>query len=75
MANIAEGFERKTNKEFIQFLFISKGSAGELRNHLYIALDIGYISSSEFEILEVEVTRISKSLSGFIKYLRSMEMD
>ena len=70
MANIAEGFERNTNKEFIHFLFISKGSAGELRNHLYIAMDIGYINTSEFESLEAELTRISKSLSGFIKYLR-----
>ena len=69
MANIAEGFERNTNKEFIHFLYISKGSAGELRSHLYIAMDIGYISSSEFESLETDLTRISKSLSGLIKYL------
>jgi len=72
MANVAEGFERNTNKEFIHFLYISKGSAGELRNHLYIALDIGYIDFSEFEMLEKELTRISKSLSGFIKYLNSI---
>ncbi len=71
MANIAEGFERDTNKEFIHFLYISKGSVGELRNHLYIALDIGYIESSEFEILWKELITISKSLSGFIKYLSS----
>jgi four helix bundle protein len=71
MANIAEGFERNTNKEFIHFLYISKGSAGELRNHLYIAMDIGYIDTLEFETLEKELSVISKSLSGFIKYLAS----
>ena len=71
MANVAEGFERDTNREFIHFLYISKGSAGELRNHLYIALDNGYIDSSEFESLEAELLTISKSLSGFIKYLKN----
>jgi len=44
MANIAEGFSRKTNKEFIQFLFIAKSSAAELQSHLYIAMDQGYIT-------------------------------
>ncbi len=70
MANIAEGFERQTNKEFIQFLFIAKGSAGEIRSHLYIASDIGYISPKLFDKLSSEIVVISKSLSGFIKYLK-----
>ena len=49
MANIAEGFSRRGNKEFIQFLFIAKSSAAELQSHLYIALDQNYLDKSQFE--------------------------
>ena len=49
MANIAEGFSRKSRKEFIQFLFISKGSVAEIQSHLYVALDMSYISQENFE--------------------------
>lgn len=69
MANIAEGFERKSNKEFIQFLFIAKGSCGEVRSHIYVASDLGYISNETSESLHNKAIKISKSLSGFIKYL------
>jgi four helix bundle protein len=51
MNNIAEGFERKTNNEFKQFLFIAKGSSGELRSMLYLALETNKISESEFKSL------------------------
>lgn len=44
-SNIAEGFERQTNKEFVRFLYISKGSSGELRTHLYLAISLKYISN------------------------------
>jgi four helix bundle protein len=74
MSNIAEGFERGSNREFIQFLFIAKGSAGEVRAQLYIALDLGYIEKDEFEKLNTELLSLSKQLSGFIRYLRSSEM-
>lgn len=69
MNNIAEGFERKSNVEFARFLFISKGSCGEVRSMLYIAYKLNYISSSEFNLLRQETTEISKMLSGLIKTL------
>ncbi len=67
MSNIAEGFERGTNKEIIQFLYIAKGSSGEVRTQLYIAFDLGYINKVEFENLSAELLALSKQISGFIK--------
>jgi four helix bundle protein len=69
MANIAEGFERGSDKEFHRFLYIAKGSAGEVRSHLFVALDLGYISDEEFSDLRAKSEEVSKSLSGFITYL------
>lgn len=71
MANIPEGFARKGNKEFIQFLFISKSSAAELQSHLYIALDQGYIEKLQFDELYQDADKIQRQLSNFIKYLHS----
>ena len=71
LSNIAEGFERETDKEFINFLAYSKGSAGELRSQLYIASDLGYINESEFKSISENVLEISRQISGFIKYLKS----
>ncbi len=70
MKYIAEGFERKSNKEFIQFLFIAKGSCGELRSLNYVALDINYFNEDEFNEINMDALLISKSLSGFIKFLK-----
>jgi four helix bundle protein len=69
MSNIAEGFERGSNKEFIQFLYIAKGSAGEVRAQLYVALDQGYIDRKNFNLLNRDAAEISRMLSGFITYL------
>jgi four helix bundle protein len=68
-SNIAEGFERETGKEFIRFLYIAKASAGEFRSQLYLASDLDYLESGEFERLNAKVNEISKLVSGLIKYL------
>lgn len=72
-SNIAEGFERNTDKEFVYFLYVSKASAGEVRSQLYLALDLNYISKIEFDELYLNVSDISKLLSGFIKYLEKSQ--
>ena len=71
MANIAEGFTRKSNKEFIQYLFISKSSSAEVQSHLYAALDQAYITQQVFDKIYAQAKKISKMDSGFIKYLNS----
>ena len=71
MANIAEGFARKSNKEFIQYLFISKSSAAEVQSHLYVALDQNYITEKDFNKIYEQAEIVAKMDSGFIKYLRS----
>lgn len=69
MNNIAEGFERQTNKEFKNFLYISKGSCGEVRSMLSLANDLNYINKNEFDRLYEFSMEISRILSGFIKNL------
>lgn len=72
MANIAEGYGRKSKKEFAYFLNIAHGSAAELQSHLYIALDLGYIDKDSFNHLYVETEEISKMILGLQNYLRKL---
>jgi four helix bundle protein len=71
MSNIAEGFARRSNKEFIQFLFVSKSSAAEVQSQLYVTLDQEYITENDFEKIYDQAEIVSKMDSGFIKYLSS----
>lgn len=70
MDNIAEGYERQTNKEFVYFLFVSKGSCGEVRSQAYRALDYKYITQQEFEDIYSRALEISKILHGLIGNLQ-----
>lgn len=69
MSNIAEGFERSGDVELRHFLFISKGSAGEVRAQLYVALDAGLIDKAQFETLYKLTMEVSRLIAGFIRYL------
>ncbi len=71
MDNIAEGYERGGTREFIQFLSIAKGSAGETRSQLYRALDRNHIAKDVHDELQIEVLKIGKQLSTLISYLKS----
>ena len=74
LSNIAEGFERGGDKEFLQFLAVSKGSCGEVRAQLYIAVDQGYLSQDSFERLFNSANEIGRLISGLMKYLNESEL-
>lgn len=69
MNNIAEGFERRTNNEFKHFLFMAKGSSGEVRSMLHLTKELKKISKDGFNKLFILSEEVSKILSGFIKTL------
>ena len=70
MSNIAEGFDRETNREFIQFLIVARASASELKSQLYVALDRRYITRDAFKETYDKVAGVVSLIDGFIRYLR-----
>ena len=73
MGNISEGFVRRSNKEFIQFLFIALSSAAELQSHTYVALDQAYIPKEDFDGIYSQADKTARLISGLITYLRGNE--
>ncbi len=71
MANTAEGFVRRSDKEFSQFLFIAMSSAAEVQSHLYVALDQEYVDKRRFDEIYEQAKKAGMLISGMIKYLRS----
>jgi four helix bundle protein len=74
MSNIAEGFERDGNAEFRQFLYVAKGSSGEVRSQLYAALDAEYIDQQTFDRLTALALDASRLIAGFIAYLEQSDL-
>jgi four helix bundle protein len=74
MGNVAEGFDRGGDKEFIQFLSISKGSCGEVKSHLYVALDQQYVNSTQFDRLYKSADEVGRLLAGFMAYLKQSDL-
>jgi four helix bundle protein len=73
MSNIAEGFERGSNKEFVQFLTIARGSLAEVKSLSYAAVDIGYLDEMQNNLILERCNRLGNLINGFIRYLKNSE--
>jgi len=71
MSNIAEGFDRGSNKEFCQFLVIARGSVSEVKSLSYSALDLGYLDQSAFDSIHARCHKLTNLTNGFIRFLRA----
>ena len=70
MSNIAEGFDRGTNREFTQFLIVTRAPASEVKSQLYVALDRNYIHQNKFDKVYQQATKVISLIDGFIRYLK-----
>ncbi len=75
MSNIAEGFARRSSREFTRFLDIARGSAVEVQSLLYVCLDAGYIDEAEFQRLHQLTREVTALIGGFTTYLRNLSGD
>ncbi|MBJ6725938.1 four helix bundle protein [Geomesophilobacter sediminis] len=73
MSNIAEGFERGSNRDFINFLTISRASLSEVKSLNYVALDVGYFDPKNFQLVDSHCSRLTNLLNGFIRFLRTKQ--
>ena len=73
VSNIAEGFERRSDREFIHFLNIAKASAGEVRAQLYVSLDIGYLNEQQQIQLNKSVLELCSQIAGLMRYLENKD--
>jgi four helix bundle protein len=73
MSNVAEGFDRGGNREFLQFLWVARGSAAEVRSQLYVALDAGHLQQQDFDRLAEQTIELSKVLAGLTRYLEDSD--
>jgi four helix bundle protein len=75
MANIAEGFDRQSKREFIRFLYYASGSGSEVQSHLYVALDQKYISETDFQETYNQARKTKSLINGFISYLKGKKLN